>query len=274
MVQQAKHWAFTLNNYTDQEYETIISKTGATYCIVGKETAETGTPHLQGHLYFSKKISAAKIKTATCSRIHLEIARNPRASIDYCRKDGDYVEIGTIPKFKGHRSDLDALKTDLRRGMDLKEVSQQHFNCFIKYERAIREFISINDNGRPMDAPPTVNVYWGPTGTGKTSRAYSEATISNQEIYSHPGGEWFNGYMGQPRALFDDFGGHEFKLTYLLKLLDRYPLRVPVKGSFVQWKPNIITITSNKHPDDWYPNAYTEHKRALSRRLTNIIEIK
>lgn len=272
MVQQAKHWAVTLNNYTSEEYEKLC-KTTASYCIIAKETGETGTPHLQCHFYFKQKISARKLKSLTSSRIHCEIARNPSASIEYCRKDCNYQEIGELPIKRGHRSDLDALKSSLRRGATLKEVSEQHFSMFIKYERSIRRFIEINDNGRSMDAETIVNVYWGPTGSGKTRRAYIEANDANQEMYSHSGSEWFDGYLGHRRVLFDDFGGHEFKLTYLLKLLDRYPMRVPIKGSFVQWKPEIITITSNKHPDDWYPNAFPEHRRALKRRLTNIVEI-
>lgn len=79
---------------------------------------------------------------------------------------------------------------------------------------------------------------------------------------------WFDGYEGQENVLFDDFHGGVFKLPYLLKLLDRYPMRVPVKGGFVQWKPRRIFITSNIDPDLWFSNANREHVAALNRRFT------
>lgn len=114
----------------------------------------------------------------------------------------------------------------------------------------------------------SVIVYWGPTGAGKTRAVYDNLP-SPESIYVHPGGPWFDGYDSQPIVLFDDFGGSEFKLTYLLKLLDRYPMRVPVKGGFVSWCPQEIYITSNHAPVSWFPNAKEEHVRALMRRITN-----
>lgn len=73
---------------------------------------------------------------------------------------------------------------------------------------------------------------------------------------------------------FDDFGGSEFKLTYLLKLMDRYPMRVPVKGSFVNWVPKKIYITSNYSPKEWFPNAKDEHVKALFRRFKKVVRFR
>lgn len=113
-------------------------------------------------------------------------------------------------------------------------------------------------------------MYWGRTGSGKTRAVYDNVS-NTHDIYFHPSGQWFDGYDGQPIALFDDYGGSEFKLTYLLKLLDRYPMRVPIKGGYVSWAPHEIYITSNRAPSEWYPNAYTEHYDALKRRFTNVV---
>lgn len=116
----------------------------------------------------------------------------------------------------------------------------------------------------------SVIVYWGRTGAGKTRAVYDN--LPTQDIiYPHPGGQWFDGYDGQPIVLFDDYGGSEFKITYLLKLLDRYPMRVPVKGGFVSWTPTEIYITSNKDPRTWYSNANPEHVAAMFRRFTNVV---
>lgn len=112
---------------------------------------------------------------------------------------------------------------------------------------------------------PEIWTLWGKTGTGKTRRVWEFADV--EQLWVHPGDKWFDGYDGQPAVLFDDFDGSWFKLSYLLKLLDRYPMPVPVKGNHTWWRPKTIYITSNLNPQDWYPNAHEEHKRALLRRL-------
>lgn len=55
---------------------------------------------------------------------------------------------------------------------------------------------------------------------------------------------WFDGYLGESVAVFDDFRPWWCRFDYLLALLDRYPIRVPVKGGFVNWIPEIIIITT------------------------------
>ena len=116
-------------------------------------------------------------------------------------------------------------------------------------------------------------VYHGKTGAGKT-RSVMDNVDDPEDIYIHPGGQWFDGYDGQPIVLFDDYAGSEFKLQYLLKLLDRYPMQVPVKGGFVSFVPQEIYITSNLDPNDWYKNAHQEHVSAMFRRFTNVVNFE
>lgn len=47
-AQQAKHWCFTINNYTVEE--TTPNPIQFTYLVIGKEVGENNTPHLQGIL--------------------------------------------------------------------------------------------------------------------------------------------------------------------------------------------------------------------------------
>lgn len=268
MVQQAKHWAFTLNNWTEEEYEKIITQEGTSYVIVGKETGEEGTPHLQGHVYFTRKVSARKAKSILGDRLHIEIARNPAASIEYCRKDGDFVEIGHAPIKQGKRSDLEAVKRLIDGGASLNQIAQSHFKLWCRYNKCFEQYA--NQVGPSREGAPEVIIYWGPTGTGKTRRVYDEA---GEELWRYPGSSgsvWFDGYVSQQHVLFDEFDGSYFKITYLLQLLDRYPVQVPVKGGFRNWKPRKIYITSNIDPNLWYNNASDAHVRALFRRITLI----
>jgi hypothetical protein len=78
------------------------------------------------------------------------------------------------------------------------------------------------------------------------------------------GNEWFDGYEGQKLVLFDDFDKGQISFRLLLRLLDRYPMQVPIKGGFVEWCPRVIYITSNLGPARWYPS---EDYMVLHRRL-------
>jgi len=90
---RARHWSFTLNNYSDLEYCTILSYLIAkkyTYCI-GKEVGENGTPHLQGFISFKNPISFNTIKKLI-PKAHIEkCIGNQTQNFDYCSKDGDFV---------------------------------------------------------------------------------------------------------------------------------------------------------------------------------------
>lgn len=158
--------------------------------------------------------------------------------------------------------DLDELHESLRAKRKLSDIADDHFGQFIKYQRGITAYRLLHSTERNWCT--LVIVYWGRTGTGKTRSVHENAT----DLYVHPGGMWFDGYDGQQQVLFDDFGGSEFKLQYLLKLLDRYRMRVPVKGGFVSWCPREVYITSNLSPDEWFPNANGEHVNALFRRFS------
>lgn len=269
-MSRSKYWCFTLNNYTDAEYQAITSRgqdADITYCVVGKEVGQSGTPHLQGYIVFKERVRLPAVKSAICNRAHVEKARGtPEQAAEYCKKDNNFVEYGTLPLGRGTRSDIHNLVDRIKKGATRNEIRDEFPLQYLRYPKAITEWISDISTERTWQ--PDVIVHWGRTGTGKTRAVYQ--FIDKSSIYMHPGDHWFDGYNGQPVALFDDYNGSEFKLSYLLKLLDRYPFKVPIKGAYVNWIPKHIFITSNKSPDDWYPNAHEEQRRALLRRITTI----
>lgn len=99
---QTKHYCFTYNNYDDrakEQLEQALRQITEKF-VFGKEVGESGTPHLQGyiHLKAKKRITELKYLGQT---IHWEKARNIPASIEYCKKDGDYIEYGFPTVYKG-----------------------------------------------------------------------------------------------------------------------------------------------------------------------------
>lgn len=277
-VQKSKYWCLTHNNYTDeiyQEYCNLFANVEVvSYVCVGKEVGESGTPHLQLYLECHRRITFSQLK-ALVPRGNPHVERRlgtAQDAAEYCQKDGEWVEFGTRSVTNpGQRNDLVALQQAINQNDNLRVVADEHFRDFLKYSRAIHAYKNLVATPRTWQM--SVIVYWGRTGAGKT-RAVWENRPSDDDIYIHPGGPWFDGYGGQPIALFDDFAGNDFKLQYLLKLLDRYPMRVPVKGNFVQWKPREVYITSNINPRMWYINANGQHVEALFRRITNIVKFE
>ncbi len=272
-MSRSKNWCFTLNNYTPEEL-TLYSKLVEThenvvYCVFGRERGEEGTPHLQGYLQLGTRLRLGQIRRI-CPRAHLEARKGSHVQArDYCMKDGHSLEEGEPEEVQqGKRNDLVALKNDLDAGKRNRDIADNHFGSFLKYQRGINAYRLARAKDR--DWMCSVVIYWGRSGAGKT-RSVIDNIPDREDIYIHPGEPWFDGYDQHPIVLFDDFGGSEFKLTYLLKLLDRYPMRVPIKGGYVQWVPKEIYITSNQDPMLWFARALPEHVNALMRRVTNIV---
>lgn len=268
-MSQSKYWCFTLNNYSDEELNGLLLrlKPQCSYYVIGREVADSGTPHLQGYVEFNRRLRLSNAKALLGNRAHVEIRKGtPAEAASYCKKDAAFNEYGQISHGQGARTDLKGIKTRLDSGANMREIADEYFGDFIRYHKGFKEYSILRGKRRSLDNPPEVIVYWGRTGSGKTRRVWEDNDPN--DIWVYPGGGWFDGYDGQSVALFDDFGGSEFKITELLKLLDRYPYKVRVKGSHVEWLPQRIYLTSNLDPELWYPNAHPEHRAALTRRFT------
>lgn len=92
----AKMYCFTFNNYTQKEYEELISSISSNSSnkyIIGKEIGEKyKTPHLQGFVNFSTKLRLSALKKLYSSKIHWEKCKgNQEQNYDYCSKGGDFV---------------------------------------------------------------------------------------------------------------------------------------------------------------------------------------
>jgi len=94
---QLKRYCFTLNNWSEQELQDIVLWMKKDKYIIGKEIGENDTPHLQGHVEFIKAKRLTELKKFN-PRIHWEKTRNNIASMDYCKKDGDYITNIRFPR--------------------------------------------------------------------------------------------------------------------------------------------------------------------------------
>jgi len=86
-----------INNWTAEEYSNICASVPE-ICkkyIIGKEVGEGGTPHLQIYISLKKKLRIAALHTVKgLERASMRKCRNENALIEYCKKDGDYIQGG------------------------------------------------------------------------------------------------------------------------------------------------------------------------------------
>jgi hypothetical protein len=69
-------------------------------------------------------------------------------------------------------------------------------------------------------------------------------------------------------VILDEFYG-QLPFSYMLKLMDRYPLRVEVKGGVIHFRAKLLIITSNKPWTEFYDLEH-DWKPAFLRRLNEV----
>lgn len=236
----------------------------------GHETGESGTPHLQGYCETTQRLGLRAMKNLLGSRAHIEKAiGTSQQNLGYCTKEDPMAFIIGTPMSQGTRTDLETIKSELDTGVSLESIANNHFSKWVIYRKAFSEYVSMK---QPVRAWKTkVVCLWGVTGTGKTRFAYDQ--VMDLQVWSPGDFQWFDGYCGQEIVIIDDYRG-EYPLPLFLKLTDRYPMRVPVKGGFTNWCPKKIYITSNEDPDSWYPDVSGCSFQAFKRRFDSIEYIK
>nr|UVZ21334.2 replication-associated protein [Pigeon circovirus] len=257
----AKRWCFTLNNPTEEEIKSLDTwlVSDFHYAIVGKEVGEQGTPHLQGFVHLKQKKRLTQLKQLF-KRAHWEKARGSDEDNEkYCSKEGNVLLTLGIPA-KGNRSDLSEAVAAVKAGRAMAEVARDFSEIYVKYGRGLRD-LKLLIGQQPRDFKTEVIVITGPPGCGKSRWA---AEYPGSKFYKMKG-EWWDGYDHQEVVIIDDFYGW-LPFCELLRVTDRYPHKVPVKGAFVEFTSRVIIVTSNSPPDAWY----SEEKccvQALFRRI-------
>lgn len=204
-------------------------------------------------------------------RAHMEkMMGSPAQSLVYCSKqDKNPFVKGVLPN-PGKRTDLQACCEDIESGMTMRQVAKQNASTFVKYHKGLIAYRSVCLGDR--QTKPTVVWLHGETGVGKTrcavqlGRQYGQYWISNGSL------RWFDGYTGEDVAIIDDFREGQCTFEFLLRLLDRYPIKVEFKGGFVDWIPTIIIITSSMSPTFMFQSKLKDDVAQLLRRIDNIYE--
>lgn len=266
-MSRTRNWVFTINNHSDVERE-ACQNLECSYIVVGEEVGASGTPHLQGYVEFANAKTMSAVKKLLGGRAHLEPRKGtPLQASDYCKKDGMFTERGNLSQ-QGKRSDLHEV-ADLVRERGIEGVIDEVPHMFIKYAKGIERLNELYM--RPRTEKPKVVWLWGKSGVGKTREAFN--VPDDATVYSWNQTKWWNGYAQQFRIVIDDFtfDKTDSSFRYLLKLLDRYHLKVETKGGMVEINSPEIYITSEFPPDTWFESGNSLNQ--VLRRLDEVTEV-
>lgn len=256
-MRQARYWILTIPR---ADWVPALPE-GVTYLVGQPERGETGYEHWQIMAAFSSKKSLGQVKAIFGRTAHCEPTRSDAARA-YVNKeatrDGEPFEFGELPIRRNAGADWDRIKSMAKAG----EIDQVPSDVFIRYYRTLKSIAADYDN--PVGLEKSVVVYYGATGTGKSRRAWEEAGVGAYP--KDPRSKFWCGYRGESHVIIDEFRGG-IDISHLLRWLDRYPVRVELKGSSTPLMATKIWITSNLHPMNWYLDMDMETKQALLRRL-------
>lgn len=261
----SRSWVFTINNPESNEVPQVFN---AKYCVWQREQGENGTQHLQGYCQFDNSCRLAALKKL-CPSAHWEKRRGTHEeAVAYCSKEDTRIEgpfSYGLPSTQGKRTDLDIVADVVKAGGTLEEVARLHSATFVKFFRGLTAL-------KCTLTPPRNHftesiVYYGATGTGKSHRAFT----GYPDAYWLPQGKWFDNYSGQETVVIDEFYGW-LPYSFLLRLLDKYPLLVETKGGHVQFVAKLVLFTSNTPPWEWYSSKCEQGP--LKRRLAKVYHVE
>ncbi len=267
----SRYWCYTLNNYTSEEYDDCVhawvDSALLTYTIVGKETGDEGTKHLQGYCQFRKRTRLSGVRKLFPRAHWTRCDGTPEENITYCSKEHDWIECGTRPVSTSQRNkrDWDAAFASAKKG-DFDAIPK---NMLVRYYHAFKRIRQ--DNPDVLEDMKSHRNYWivAPSGHGKSVYARKRWT----DLYDKAPNKWWIGYKGQENVLLDDmdFCTLQYLKWYLKRWADIFPFPAETKGGGMMIRPRRIIITTQSTIDECYPIDYK--MQAAIRRRFKIIKL-
>ena len=131
-------------------------------------------------------------------------------------------------------------------GMNMRELTAQYFDYSLHHYRKVR---MMRDRALPPRTwPMQIVVYYGPTGTGKTSLAQK----------NWPNAHWFHGrWMGYDaeETVIYDTTDPAVRYATMLKMTASTPWQIRNKCGVNTFSSRRIVFVTCDHPSTWYPHA-------------------
>jgi hypothetical protein len=299
----------------DVEKMQLFFHTQCSYGVYGKEVGESGTPHLQIYFELLSRLSIRQIRKHTPSaiaNIQPGFAPDPKARAGYCKKGEDpkkpednddpnyynkYFEVSG-PGYEGYEHGKENIKSQGGQRTDLKKVADSIKNGEVtirqlradnpmvihQYGRVLQEVE--NDSRRlkfRCNEMTTCTWIHGLPGRGKSHAAFIDECISiggyhPDRVYDWDLEQEFQcGYEGQDLVIINEYKGpHQIKYGTLLKLIDKWPMKIKRKNPLaaMEFTSKHIVITSIFHPTEiqWNLHSSDDLDQLLDRIVVKKVE--
>ncbi|AYP28913.1 MAG: putative viral replication protein [Circoviridae sp.] len=271
----SRNWVFTVNNPTEEIVYPDYIKIG----VHQLEQGEFGTPHYQGYIECKHSVRLEQLKR-WLPTAHWEKRKGSRLEcLSYVTKESSRIEdtvyfgisdieVAQILENGTKRSQQENLKEIQKKILDGAsdgEIADDFFDIWVKYYKAFSHYRMLKTPKRDWSVETIV--IQGATGVGKSRMCMDDFPSA----YWKQRSQWWDGYSGEETIIIDEFYGW-LPFDTLLRLCDRYPLLLEVKGGQVQCLAKRVIITTNALPHNWYKsNCYFA---SFVRRVTEWVVIR
>lgn len=277
---QGKYWCYTWFETEEDPHESLMNaKKKVVFHVYQLESCpETDNWHYQGYVCFGTNVRFSSLKKVSNTAHWTLREKTHDACVKYCTKEDTRVPgfecflFGDWKTEQGKRCDLLEIRDEIMDGVSERDIMENHFATWCRNYRALglaRKMFTAKKRNWITE----VYIYWGAPGTGKSRLChdtYPDAYWKGGD--SEGGAKWWDDYNGQEVVICDDYRGW-FSQSYLLRLCDRYPMKVETKGGHVDFLAEKVIFTSNLHPKDW--NGFLEWDPIINpfiRRITLLQE--
>lgn len=288
MSGKSRNWCFTLNaNEADGEH--IQWMTPGISCPIESwltsckkiqylvcQVEKVAHVHIQGYVQFTGDMRLAALKKLSSSA-HWEIRRGShKEARDYAKKEDTRAngpwEFGEEKDSQGKRTDWSDVSERLRQGSTKKEILLDHPHL-APCAKGIDALAEAHRPAPPLQRDITVYFLWGPTGTGKTHRAFTSFPQAYKVKGKYFEGKSFDNYDQEKVLILDEWSPMEWDLTFMNSILDKWECRLQCRyfNKYAYWEK--VIICTNFKPEECYQACFALQRDTFRRRLTHVYEI-
>jgi len=258
-----KDWAFTRNNYTEAhvaEFHLFAQQDNVQYCCFAKEVCgTTGTPHIQGYVYFRQKREFSAVLKDLPDGSHIEARyATIEAARDYCLKTRDNPlkyengiqntqvwEYGVCPMTQKTKGTCNLERYTVALAL-AKSGDHDEIDADIRF-RHYNVIKQIHLDYLPTPVPlHTENSWWyhGKSHSGKTHASTEPHPGYYPKNARH---KWWGGYINQEVVVIQEWGKtalYRDNAEALKEWADRVPFDIEFKGGQRAIRPRKLVVTS------------------------------
>lgn len=270
MADRYRGFCWTLNNYTPEEVD-FLEKLECQYMAFGREICPTtGTPHLQGYVYFKDAKSERSAIRTLPRRCHVEHqrAKDPKHAYVYCFKEDPHAYQRGIPP--ASPAEKGATEQDRWQGY-LQAVQEGRLSdlptrILCNNLRGLQYAAqALRNQARDLGDVPIDNLWiYGPPGSGKTTRVMADCLPETLYIKDTVDPRW-DDYNDEPFVLIDDYDEKSFGGDHLKRWCGNQRFSVQVRYARMVVRPKRFFVTSNYHPRELF---HGRNLQAILRRFT------